>query len=245
MEKVFAAMSNVIIARSACVGCSARARWGGAHQRATKEGSGVALPQRRWAVSSGAAARLCRLSRPRLAMAHSSSASAEQDLGALKSIGLYEACEEEPIFRQLRQDGVSAGDACPLEILNKYDNMNYFGADGSREMLATICEWLGTSDVPVRVVDIGAGFGGTSRVMVSELEQLGYVGSSAAALELQPAVSKTGGALTQMCELAGELKPGAVTHAVADAVSGSCEPATATPVDGEADVVVSSELATR
>ena len=59
--------------------------------------------------------------------------------------------------------------------------MNYFGADGSREMLATICERLGTSDVPVRVIDIGAGFGGTSRVMVSELEQLGYVGSSAAA----------------------------------------------------------------
>ena len=57
-------------------------------------------------------------------------------------------------------------------------------------------------------------------------------------------MSKTGAALTQMCELAGQLKPGAVTHAVADAVSGSCAPATAMPVDGKADVVVSSELHT-
>lgn len=170
---------------------------------------------------------------------------AEQDLGALKSIGLYEACEEEPIFRQLHQDGIGAGDACPLEILNKYDNMNYFGADGSREMLGAILERLCMSSVPVRLVDIGAGFGGTSRVMVSELDKLGYVGSNAVALELQSAVSKTGSALTKMCELTGELKPGALTHAVADVVSGSCEPLAAAPGDGEADVVVSRELHTQ
>ena len=164
-----------------------------------------------------------------------------QDVAALKGIGLYEACEEEPIFKQLAADeaGVAAGDPCPLDLLNKYDNMNYFGADGSREMLVTIRERLGAGTAPTKIVDVGAGFGGTSRVMVAGLEAAGCAGSSATALELQPAVSKTASALTAMCELAGDLNQGAVTHGVADVVTGACEPAGCSPADGEADVMVS------
>jgi len=164
-----------------------------------------------------------------------------QDVEALKGIGLYASCEEEPIFKQLTADsGVAAGDACPLELLNKYDNMNYFGADGSREMLAAIRERLGGGGTtPLKIVDVGSGFGGTARVMVAGLETAGCAGSSAAALELQPAVSKTASVLTEMCERAGEIQPGAVAHAVGDIVTGECEPASCAPADGEADVVVS------
>ena len=160
-----------------------------------------------------------------------------QDVAALASIGLYAACEDEPVFKQLARDGVTRGEACGLEKLNKVDNMNYFGAEGSQAMLLGIQERLGSHftafSTPLRpfqrhfglfnaitsacltplrfphwyvgatggggglrIVDVGAGYGGTSRVMIAALERVGCSGSTATALELQPVINKTAAALT-------------------------------------------------
>jgi hypothetical protein len=75
------------------------------------------------------------------------------------------------VLRQLVAKGYQPGDPCPLSVLNSVDNMNYYGAQASLDMLGEIQSRFNDADAnkALMIGDVGSGFGGTARVMLSSL----------------------------------------------------------------------------
>lgn len=156
------------------------------------------------------------------------------DLG---SIGLYEKRDEEPVFKQLKRAGYLAGAPCPVEVLSRFDNMNYLGADASLEMLSAIVNRLGAQ--PTKLIDLGSGFGGTSRVMLKALQQQrADAGTTVTAIELQSHLHEAAIMLTGMAECSGDIMPG-VVHVLGNAVTGELTPDHLVPSEGEACALIS------
>ena len=156
--------------------------------------------------------------------------SVPQDISALSSIGLYS--DSDAVFSLLRHSGHTVGSSLSVAELSKFDNMNYFGASASVAMLKEIRQ-KGLAPVE-KIVDVGAGHGGTARVMAKEL------GGACAitALELQSEVSRVAQVLTEMAVLSGDLPPSAVSHCTGDAATGYGVPPLLSSA-GCADAVVS------
>eukprot|EP00746_Dinoflagellata_sp_MGD_P147033 gnl/MRDRNA2_/MRDRNA2_79422_c0_seq1.p1 gnl/MRDRNA2_/MRDRNA2_79422_c0~~gnl/MRDRNA2_/MRDRNA2_79422_c0_seq1.p1 ORF type:complete len:335 (-),score=70.61 gnl/MRDRNA2_/MRDRNA2_79422_c0_seq1:155-1159(-) len=145
--------------------------------------------------------------------------------------GLYRH-EDEFIFKRLlKEEGINKGDPCSQEILNKYDNMNYYGANASRDMLKRIQMRGGN----VRTfADLGSGYGGTTRVLTQALG----AGSIAYGIDIRDSVTRAARSLDSMAALAGDIPSGAINRVRADVVKGIALDGSL-PEPGSLDLVVS------
>ena len=91
--------------------------------------------------------------------------------GCYKTVSLFENCEKSlddlpVVLRQLLQDGYKPGDPCKFSVLNLVDNMNYYGAEASLEMLRDIRNRMRfanneSESINISFADIGSEFSGS------------------------------------------------------------------------------------
>eukprot|EP00746_Dinoflagellata_sp_MGD_P147034 gnl/MRDRNA2_/MRDRNA2_79422_c0_seq2.p1 gnl/MRDRNA2_/MRDRNA2_79422_c0~~gnl/MRDRNA2_/MRDRNA2_79422_c0_seq2.p1 ORF type:complete len:330 (-),score=65.49 gnl/MRDRNA2_/MRDRNA2_79422_c0_seq2:4-993(-) len=148
----------------------------------------------------------------------------------LKTAGLYRH-DDDFIFKRLAiEEGIKKGDACSQEILNKYDNMNYYGANASRDMLKRIQMRGGNVQ---NFVDLGSGYGGTTRTLVQALG----AGSTAYGIDIRDSVTRAARTLDSMAALAGDIPSGAIQRVRADVAKGEAMDGSL-PEPGTVDLLV-------
>ncbi|MEM7267949.1 MAG: methyltransferase domain-containing protein [Pseudomonadota bacterium] len=132
----------------------------------------------------------------------------------IKSMKLYSAVER--IYADLEAEGLGRDAPLSVDVLNKYDQLHYFGTEAVDEAVA-YCGIGGEA----RVLDVGAGFGGPARYLADR------TGARIDAVELQPDLNAAASDLTERCGL-GER----ISHVEGDILK--------TPLDqGGFDAVVS------
>ena len=115
-----------------------------------------------------------------------------------KDMKLYS--EASSIFRDLEAIGYKDGDVLALQDLNNFDQLHYHGAKSVKEAIKLL-----KISRNKRVLEIGAGWGGPSRVIAAEAS------SQVVALELQKDFHEVGSTLTEMCGLSSK-----VSHILGD-----------------------------
>ena len=130
----------------------------------------------------------------------------------IKTMKLY--AEVERVFNELKAAGIGEQDPIPLELLSRFDQYHYFGADAVHEAIAAL--GLGEQD---QVLDLGSGIGGPARVLAAGS------GCRVTALELQADLHATARTLTKRCglhhrveHLNGNFLDSVVAHGQFDAV---------------------------
>ena len=121
-------------------------------------------------------------------------------MGHLKPKDMRLYSEASSIFRDLKAIGHKDGDLLTLQDLNKFDQLHYHGAQSVKEAIKLL-KIRGNK----RVLEIGAGWGGPSRVIAEETS------SQVVALELQKDFHEVGLTLTAMCGLSSK-----VSHILGD-----------------------------
>lgn len=136
---------------------------------------------------------------------------AEQEKYLKEKAGLYKH-EDDFIFKRLfTEEGIKKGEPCSQEILNKYDNMNYYGANASRDMLKRVQMRGGKVQT---FVDLGSGYGGTTRTITGALGD----GTKAYGIDIRDSVTRAARTLDSMAALAGDIPSGAIQRVRADVV---------------------------
>ena len=130
----------------------------------------------------------------------------------IKTMKLY--AEVKRVFNELKAAGIGEQDPIPLELLSRFDQYHYFGADAVHEAIAAL--GLGEQD---QVLDLGSGIGGPARVLAAGS------GCRVTALELQADLHATARTLTKRCglhhrveHLNGNFLDSVVAHGQFDAV---------------------------
>lgn len=108
-------------------------------------------------------------------------------------------------------DAKSTQELLDVRMLNKVDNMRYEGGEGTRIFHSYLDSRFGP-DEDVSVLDIGAGFGGPSRLLALTRPSTHIV-----ALELVPEISQVAEALTERTTVSGTKgHSSSVSHATGD-----------------------------
>lgn len=127
------------------------------------------------------------------------------DPAAIKAMGLYRKVER--IHGELAALGYGPDDPLDVEILSRFDQYHYRGAEAVKEAVETL--GLGPDS---RVLEVGAGIGGPARTMAR------VAGCRVTALELQSDLSATGEDLTGRCGLGDR-----ITHLCGDILTQGLE----------------------
>ena len=106
----------------------------------------------------------------------------------IKTMDLYKSPRK--ILKDLKKHGFSGDSSIDLDTLNKYDQLHYHGKDAVLECIKRLR--IRNTD---KVLEVGAGWGGPSRVIAKE------TGAKVTALELQKDYSEIGAELTQRTSL--------------------------------------------
>jgi cyclopropane fatty-acyl-phospholipid synthase-like methyltransferase len=108
---------------------------------------------------------------------------------AIKTMQLYSHMDR--IWNELKECGIGQADVVPVEVLNRFDCLNYGGASGAARSVAA----LGV-DASSTVLDVGAGLGGPARCVSA------VSGARVLGVELQADLAALGSALTARCACA-------------------------------------------
>lgn len=116
----------------------------------------------------------------------------------ISEIGLYlNQNQTDYIFNLLKHNhNINLGDKCSINIISKYDHMNYYGIDGTHLILDDLLPKFKSKKV-LTFIDAGSGYGGTSRLISTYLKKSGY-DSKIYAIELQENIHKVAKNLTEM-----------------------------------------------
>lgn len=159
---------------------------------------------------------------------------AESKLAAGMSVYKQGSSYDDFVFKRLlTEENITKGTPTSQDILSKYDNLNYFGTQGALEMLQVALDRSKNADNmnSWKLVDVGAGYGGTARFLVKHLGG----DSSAHAIELRESTHLAANSLSSMASAAGDFPEGAVHHVRANVVTGA-------PLDGSMPAPQSIDL---
>eukprot|EP00746_Dinoflagellata_sp_MGD_P034981 gnl/MRDRNA2_/MRDRNA2_183673_c0_seq1.p1 gnl/MRDRNA2_/MRDRNA2_183673_c0~~gnl/MRDRNA2_/MRDRNA2_183673_c0_seq1.p1 ORF type:complete len:346 (+),score=71.22 gnl/MRDRNA2_/MRDRNA2_183673_c0_seq1:190-1227(+) len=154
--------------------------------------------------------------------------------------GLYKHGDDFIWQRLFIEEGIEKGAPCKQEVLGKYDNLNlmttkdnvtFYGPDVTREILQHVHDRGG---VVKTVVDLGSGYGGTTRVLIQTLGG----DSTAHGIEIRESVHRAAGTLDSMAALAGDIPSGAIQRVRADVVNNVAMEGSL-PEPGSVDLLVS------
>lgn len=112
---------------------------------------------------------------------------------AIKTMQLYTAVDR--IHADLAAEGFGRDDALPVDVVNRYDQLHYFGTDAVDEAIGHCGLAAGA-----RVLDIGSGFGGPARYLAHRADV------AIDAVEIQADMNATAADLTSRCGLAEKVR---------------------------------------
>ena len=113
-------------------------------------------------------------------------AAATESEPAIKTMQLYSHMDR--IWNELHELDISDSDMVPVEVLNKFDCLNYGGAEGAARSVIDLC--VNSSNI---ILDVGSGLGGPARCVSA------VSGATVVGVELQPDLTELGNKLSSRC----------------------------------------------
>ena len=118
----------------------------------------------------------------------------------IKTMQLYSHMDR--IWNELKEEGIGENDKIPVAILNKFDCLNYGGAEGAARSVTSLCV-----DSSHTILDVGSGLGGPARCVHA------VCGAKVIGIELQNELAELGNTLSAKCEVQDSVSitPGSIT----------------------------------